>query len=73
MLHSNRSLFSPDTTRPDCLVEAGVNTNILCVHLLLGKLADNLDGSRRALLESNGVESLVQMNCALASDNFIDS
>lgn len=62
----------PDTTAPDRLVQAGVDSHILGVHLLLGELADDLDGSGRALLETDGVKTLVEVNGALACHNLID-
>ena len=35
----------PDTTRPDSFVQAGIDTDIFRVHLLLSEFADDLDRS----------------------------
>lgn len=44
-------LCSPYSLRPHCLVEFSVYTYIRCLHLLLSKLFDGLDGSWGTPLE----------------------
>merc|ERR1719411_1785077 len=60
---------SSHSLRPDCLVQSGVDTDILGTHLLLSKLLDLLDCSGSAIFESDTVESLVEVDGVLASDD----
>lgn len=54
------------------LVESGVDANILGSHLLLGELADLLDGTRSTLLVTHTVDQLGQVDCALPSHHLVD-
>lgn len=54
------------------LVQTGVDPHIGGAHLPLGELADLLDGAGRALLEANVVDTLGQVNGALARHDFVD-
>lgn len=42
----------PDALSPESLVETGVDADVLGAHLLLGELADLINGTRGALLEA---------------------
>jgi len=66
------ALLLPDTARPDGLVQTSIDSHVSGAHFLFGKLANDLDGARRALLESNCMEALVQVDGALASDHLVD-
>ena len=63
---------APDSLGPDVLVQTGVDAHILGAHLLLGELADLLDGPGSALLEANLVDALRHVNGALARHHLID-
>jgi hypothetical protein len=52
------------------LVEPGVDTNVVCSHLLLSKLLQLLHGSGSSVLEADSVEPLVEVDCVLAGDDF---
>lgn len=58
-----------DSLRPDELVEAGLNADVVRSHLLLGELLDLLDGSRGSLLEADAVKAFVQVDGVLAGDH----
>lgn len=62
----------PDSAVPDSLVQAGVDANVRGSHLLLGKLAHDLDRSRGALLVADLVQASVQVDGALPCHHFID-
>lgn len=62
----------PDSLRPDVLVESGLDTDIWGAHGLLGELADLLDGSRSALLETHTVDALVQVDGVVTGHHLID-
>lgn len=62
----------PDTLGPDVLVQTGVDAHVLGAHLLLGELADLLDGARRTLLVSDAVDQLGQVNGAFTGDHLVD-
>lgn len=47
---------------PHSLVKLHINTNILGFHHFLSKLLNFLDGARGALLESNSMKFLVQVD-----------
>ena len=70
--HANAEWSGPDTLGPDVLVQTGVDPHIGGAHLPLGELADLLDGAGRALLEANVVDTLGQVNGALARHDFVD-
>lgn len=53
-------------------VETGVDAHVLGAHLLLGELADLLDGPGSALLEANLVDALRHVDGALARHHLID-
>lgn len=66
---SNSEGHISDALRPDELVEAGLNADVIRAHLLLGELLDLLDCPRSALLEADAVEALVQVDGVLAGDH----
>jgi len=68
--HSDRDAL--DALRPEMLVQTGVDANVLRLHLLLGEIADRLDGSRRALLGADAEDALVHVDGVLARDDFVD-
>eukprot|EP00080_Pristionchus_pacificus_P007141 PDM67161.1 hypothetical protein PRIPAC_48578 [Pristionchus pacificus] len=51
LLYNAKSYILPDSLGPDSLVEAGVDTDVLGLHLELGELADLVDRARRTSLE----------------------
>lgn len=79
---------SPNSLRPQELVQAGVNTNVFGSHLLLGKLTDFINGSGSTLLGTtetrifvnpmlivgnlHSVKSLVDVDCVLASNHLVE-
>jgi len=58
-----------DTTLPDLLVQLGVEADVASAHGGLSEGLDLLDGAGSALLEGNTVNTLVQVDGVLASDN----
>merc|ERR1719249_76785 len=61
-----------DTLGPKMFVQAGIDTDILRSHLLLGKVTDRLDGPGSAPLGTDTEDALVHVNGVLASDDLID-
>ena len=51
------------------LVEPGVDTHIVCSHLLFGKFLQFLHGSWGSVLETDAVEPLVQVNGVLTGND----
>ena len=64
--HSKPAWDILNTELPDLLVELWVNTDILGAHGLLCELDDLLDTLWRTLLESDVVDSLVQVDGVLS-------
>ena len=52
------------------LVKPGVNSKIMCSHLLLGKLLDLLDSSRGPVIEADAVEMFVEVDGVLPGHHF---
>lgn len=50
----------PNTLRPDELVDAGVDTNILCAHLLLSEFANLFDCTRSTFLEAAEIKPTIE-------------
>jgi len=61
-----------DTLGPEMFVQAGIDTDILRSHLLLGEVTDRLDGPGSASLGSDTEDALVHVDGVLASDDLID-
>lgn len=69
---SNKTRHLPDTLRPDVLVQACIDTNILGAHLLFGEFADFFDGAWGTLLETDIVYAFRQMDGTFAGHNLVD-
>jgi len=60
---------APDALGPDGLVEPGINPYVLGSHLRFSKFLDLLNCPRSSVLETNPVETLVQIDGVLTGDD----
>jgi len=69
--HAHPERNVPDALGPHVFVEACVDANVGRSHLLLSKLSNLFDSSRRPLLEPNAVNALVNVDGVFTSRDLI--
>jgi len=62
-----------DALSPECLVEFGVKSNVLCSHFLLCECDDGFYSPWSTFLEGTTMNALVKMDGVLAGDNILQS
>ena len=65
--------YTLDTTRPEFLVEFGVDPDIDCTHGFCSKLDDGLDGMGRPLLERLSMYTFVEVDGVFPRHNVLES
>jgi len=64
--------YTLDTTRPEFLVEFGVDSNVGCAHGFCSELDDGLDGMRSPLLERSSVYTFMEVDSVLSRHDILE-